>query len=239
MEIQPGEDTTAEVLDALLTANGLRYDNTGSLESSFYLRWILDENGSLTADFPEIILQYAEENGIEITNERRRATLGEFDYTQQSGWMYTLNNDMPNVGMSDTTPENEDVIRIRFTAVKGDLCSGNNYVEYFVPNVNGDSLTWTLAEFNSSENREELMGYENVREAYENAVAAISNIANTQETVDAAEAAFKEAVANPGNPEEPEVPVEAQAVMDLISQIGEVTLDSEEAIREPVTPTMP
>ena len=231
VEIQPGEDTTAEVLDALLTANGLRYDNTGSLESSFYLSWILDENGSLTADFPEIILQYAEENGIEITNERRRATLGEFDYTRQSGWMYTLNNDMPNVGMSDTTPENEDVIRIRFTAVKGDLCSGNNYVEYFVPNVDGDSLTWTLAEFNSSENREELMGYENVKEAYENAVAAISNIANTQETVDAAEAAFKEAVANPGNPEEPEVPVEAQAVMDLISQIGEVTLDSEEAIR--------
>ena len=231
VEITEGE-STAQILDRVLGKNGLRYDNTGSVDSSFYLSWILDEKGSLTAEFPEVSLQHAEEQGITITNPRRRATLGEFDYTNQSGWMYTLNNDMPNVGMSDTEPKDGDVIRIRFTAMKGDLCSGNGYVDDpFVPDVNGDSITKLLAEFNSSENRKELMGYENVREAYENAVAAISNIANTQETVDAAEAAFKEAVANPGNPEEPEVPVEAQAVMDLISQIGEVTLDSEEAIR--------
>ncbi len=232
VEIQPGKDTTAEVIDALSKANGLRYDNTGSLESSFYLKWILDEKGSLTANFPEIIRKYAEEQGIEITNERKRATLGEFDYSQQSGWMYTLNNDMPNVGMSDTKPENGDVVRIRFTTVMGDLCSGNNYVDYFVPNVNGDSLTWTLAEFNSSKNREELMGYENVREAYENAVAAISNIANTQATIDAAESVFKEAVANPGNSNDHEAKKEAEAVMNLIGQIGEVTLDSEKAIQE-------
>ena len=96
----------------------------------------------------EISLKHAEEQGIKITNPRRRATLGEFDYTNhQSGWMYTLNNDMPNVGMSDTEPKDGDVIRIRFTAMKGDLCSGNGYVDDpFVPNVNGDSITKLLAE---------------------------------------------------------------------------------------------
>ena len=82
--------------------------------------------------------------------------------------MYTLNNDMPNVGMSDTEPKDGDVIRIRFTAMKGDLCSGNGYVDDpFVPNVNGDSITKLLAEFNGREDKEELLEYANVQKAYE------------------------------------------------------------------------
>ena len=129
VEITEGE-STAQILDRVLGENGLRYDNTGSVDSSFYLSWILDEAGSLTAEFPEISLKHAEEQGIKITNPRRRATLGEFDYTNQSGWMYTLNNDMPNVGMSDTEPKDGDVIRIRFTAMKG----------ISVP----ETVTWTI-----------------------------------------------------------------------------------------------
>ena len=230
VEITEGE-STAQILDRVLGENGLRYDNTGSVDSSFYLSWILDEAGSLTAEFPEISLKHAEEQGIKITNPRRRATLGEFDYTNQSGWMYTLNNDMPNVGMSDTEPKDGDVIRIRFTAMKGDLCSGNGYVDDpFVPNVNGDSITKLLAEFNGREDKEELLEYANVQKAYEGAVAAISDITCEQTAVDAAEQALRDAIANPSNPEEPQIPEEAQAVIDLIDQIGTVTLDSREAI---------
>ena len=230
VEITEGE-STAQILDRVLGENGLRYDNTGSVDSSFYLSWILDEAGSLTAEFPEVSLQHAEEQGITITNPRRRATLGEFDYTNQSGWMYTLNNDMPNVGMSDTEPKDGDVIRIRFTAMKGDLCSGNGYVDDpFVPNVNGDSITKLLAEFNGREDKEELLEYANVQKAYEGAVAAISDITCEQTAVDAAEQALRDAIANPSNPEEPQIPEEAQAVIDLIEEIGTVTLDSREAI---------
>ena len=69
------------------------------------------------------------------------------------------------------------MIRIRFTAMKGDLCSGNGYVDDpFVPNVNGDSITKLLAEFNGREDKEELLEYANVQKAYEGAVAAISDI---------------------------------------------------------------
>ena len=230
VEITEGE-STAQILDRVLGEKGLRYDNTGSVDSSFYLSWILDEAGSLTAEFPEISLKHAEEQGIKITNPRRRATLGEFDYTNQSGWMYTLNNDMPNVGMSDTEPKDGDVIRIRFTAMKGDLCSGNGYVDDpFVPNVNGDSITKLLAEFNGREDKEELLEYANVQKAYEGAVAAISDITCEQTAVDAAEQALRDAIANPSNPEEPQIPEEAQAVIDLIEEIGTVTLDSREAI---------
>ena len=230
VEITEGE-STAQILDRVLGENGLRYDNTGSVDSSFYLSWILDEAGSLTAEFPEISLKHAEEQGIKITNPRRRATLGEFDYTNQSGWMYTLNNDMPNVGMSDTEPKDGDVIRIRFTAMKGDLCSGNGYVDDpFVPDVNGDSITKLLAEFNGREDKEELLEYANVQKAYEGAVAAISDITCEQTAVDAAEQALRDAIANPSNPEEPQIPEEAQAVIDLIEEIGTVTLDSREAI---------
>ena len=230
VEITEGE-STAQILDRVLGENGLRYDNTGSVDSSFYLSWILDEAGSLTAEFSEVSLQHAEEQGITITNPRRRATLGEFDYTNQSGWMYTLNNDMPNVGMSDTEPKDGDVIRIRFTAMKGDLCSGNGYVDDpFVPDVNGDSITKLLAEFNGREDKEELLEYANVQKAYEGAVAAISDITCEQTAVDAAEQALRDAIANPSNPEEPQIPEEAQAVIDLIEEIGTVTLDSREAI---------
>ena len=206
VEITEGE-STAQILDRVLGENGLRYDNTGSVDSSFYLSWILDEAGSLTAEFPEISLKHAEEQGIKITNPRRRATLGEFDYTNhQSGWMYTLNNDMPNVGMSDTEPKDGDVIRIRFTAMKGDLCSGNGYVDDpFVPNVNGDSITKLLAEFNGREDKEELLEYANVQKAYEGAVAAISDITCEQTAVDAAEQALRDAIANPSNPDGPDV----------------------------------
>lgn len=225
VEITEGE-STAQILDRVLNENGLRYDNTGSVDSSFYLSWILDEAGSLTAKFPEVSLQHAEEQGINITNPRRRATLGEFDYTQQSGWMYTLNNDMPDVGMSDTEPKDGDVIRIRFTAMMGDLCSGNGYVENsFVPDVNGDSITRLLAQFNSMENRDELLQNRNVQTAYDNAIAAISNIANDQAAVDAAETALQEALNNPGA-----IPIASQEVINMISAIGQVTLEDQEAI---------
>ena len=225
VEITEGE-STAQILDRVLNENGLRYDNTGSVDSSFYLSWILDEAGSLTAEFPEVSLQHAEEQGITITNPRRRATLGEFDYTQQSGWMYTLNNDMPDVGMSDTEPKDGDVIRIRFTAMMGDLCSGNGYVENsFVPDVNGDSITRLLAQFNSMENRDELLQNRNVQTAYDNAIAAISNIANDQAAVDAAETALQEALNNPGA-----IPIASQEVINMISAIGQVTLEDQEAI---------
>lgn len=224
-EITEGE-STAQILDRVLNENGLRYDNTGSVDSSFYLSWILDEAGSLTAEFPEVSLQHAEEQGITITNPRRRATLGEFDYTQQSGWMYTLNNDMPDVGMSDTEPKDGDVIRIRFTAMMGDLCSGNGYVENsFVPDVNGDGITRLLAQFNSMENRDELLQNRNVQTAYDNAIAAISNIANDQAAVDAAETALQEALNNPGA-----IPIASQEVINMISAIGQVTLEDQEAI---------
>lgn len=225
VEITEGE-STAQILDRVLNENDLRYDNTGSVDSSFYLSWILDEAGSLTAEFPEVSLQHAEEQGINITNPRRRATLGEFDYTQQSGWMYTLNNDMPDVGMSDTEPKDGDVIRIRFTAMMGDLCSGNGYVENsFVPDVNGDSITRLLAQFNSMENRDELLQNRNVQTAYDNAIAAISNIANDQAAVDAAETALQEALNNPGA-----IPIASQEVINMISAIGQVTLEDQEAI---------
>ena len=48
--------------------------------------------------------------------------------------------------------------------------------------------------------------------------------------MDAAEQALRDAIANPSNPEEPQIPEEAQAVIDLIEEIGTVTLDSREAI---------
>ena len=46
-------------------------------------------------------------------------SLGEHDYTQGSGWMYSVNGKYCNYSMSDYHPQNGDVVRIRYTLANG------------------------------------------------------------------------------------------------------------------------
>ena len=53
------------------------------------------------------------------TNSYYENSLGEFDFTAESGWMYSVNGQYPNYGMSECFPKDGDVIRIRFTLALG------------------------------------------------------------------------------------------------------------------------
>lgn len=222
---------TSEILTQVLETAGLGFRNDGQIGSdTYYLSMIIDREGDKTAAFPQIITRYASDNNVRVTNPRRSPALGEFDYTTESGWKYTVNNYMPPVGLGAWVPEDGDVIRVHFTAIAygGDIGVEEVNHPVFVPVVNADAMTKLLAQVNSAKNKDELLGYENVKAAYDAAVEAVSNIENTQETVDAAAASLEYALAHPGSIGD--IPEAAKKVVDQINEIGDVTLENEEDV---------
>ena len=110
MDLYEG-DTCATILVRAFEEAGLEL-KYGSI-NSFYLSKIKGVDKGWTC-LPGYMKEYLEENGVEL-EENDDEWLGEFDYTGMSGWMYTVNGVMANVGMGQYTPESGDVIRLQFT----------------------------------------------------------------------------------------------------------------------------
>lgn len=66
------------------------------------------------ACLPKYLETYLEANGVTL-EENDDEWLGEFDYTSMSGWMYTVNGQMANVGMGSYPVSQGDVIRLQFS----------------------------------------------------------------------------------------------------------------------------
>lgn len=105
-------DTCATVLVRAFEEAGLEIKYTGNM-SSFYLSQIKGADKGWTC-LPGYMKEYLDSNKVTL-KENKDEWLGEFDYTQMSGWMYTVNGVMANVGMGQYTPESGDVIRLQFT----------------------------------------------------------------------------------------------------------------------------
>ena len=102
-----------------LQDNGYEFSNAGTLWDGFYLQYIIRSgitNGWL---IPSDLEDAINEDGVMWTNEVSANSLGEFDFTAQSGWMYSVNGQYPNFGMSECYPKDGDVVRIRFTLATG------------------------------------------------------------------------------------------------------------------------
>ena len=113
--------TAAYVLDYVLTENGLEMTHQGGLSSgsSFYMQYISGIDTSAIA-VPENLQAKLEENGFTVDPEPgEEGTLGEFDITYGSGWMYSVNGVFPNVGFCDYVPQDGDVMRVQFTVAYG------------------------------------------------------------------------------------------------------------------------
>ena|GEM_PF-6427065 len=143
---------TAQVVTDQLTANNYGYGSTGGVNGGFYLSNIqnvfdLPENFNAIAlpsclqDHPtlEIIPK-----DIPDTKDRFSDSLGEFDYTFMSGWMYSVNNVFPSVGMSEYTLSDGDVIRLQLTLwgygadIGGGYAAGGFSNYYLVPDLTAD-----------------------------------------------------------------------------------------------------
>ncbi len=120
----------AHVLDRLLKEQGWTYTYTGTLDAGFYLATVTGVSLENNVIAPTLLTQL-ESKGAQIftttlePKDSGKYTLGEFDFTSGSGWMYSVNNSFPNYGFADYYPQDGDVVRVQFTlAIGSDLGGG-------------------------------------------------------------------------------------------------------------------
>lgn len=119
VEIYQGE-RASHVLDRLFKEYGIEYTHTGKHENSFYLSAIykpgIVTNPIIPADLAELLQRDMDRFEPE---DYLTDSLGEFDFSNGSGWMYSVNGNYPNVGFADYYFKDGDVVRIRFTLAYG------------------------------------------------------------------------------------------------------------------------
>lgn len=174
----------AYLLAYIIKQNGYELEYTGRFNSSFYLEQIVGFEHHFYA--PDNLIQKLEENNFEIyydDDEYLGDVLGEFAYTQGSGWMYSVNGVFPNVGFADYYPQDGDVIRVQFTLVYGvDINGGSSmgwdYAEDYFELVDRDLLTKLLGYINKNN-----LLVDN-RDLYNEAVEVISTIGVQKTAID-------------------------------------------------------
>lgn len=199
----------AELIMQVLEANGLEAGYTGKVEGGFYLSSIKDTNGDRTAIFNNTIQKVMEDDGVTPQNPREADTLGEFDYTFASGWLYTIDNVRAGYGLSDLTPQNGlkdgSVLRMQFSAYGfgADLGIDNGGYGEYLPVVDRDELTSLIAQ--TKDNWEVLSENQQVMAAYENAMEVISNTENDTNVTWAAAETLKKALEDAAKPDTEEL----------------------------------
>ncbi|MBD3107400.1 DUF4430 domain-containing protein [Bacillus sp. AGMB 02131] len=115
VDIHQGKPTSY-ILDELLSDYGFGYEFTGAHENNFYLSVITKENLVTNPSIPEDLAQLVEEASDFYDPESYHVnSLGEFDFANGSGWMYSVNGSYPNFGFADSYLNDGDVVRVRFT----------------------------------------------------------------------------------------------------------------------------
>lgn len=168
--------TAAYVLDYVLQINDLEMDYQGSLSSGggFYMSAISGLDTSNIA-IPENLLAKLEEYGYYPDESvYEDGTLGEFDITYGSGWMYAINGVFPNVGFCDYIPQNGDVMRIQFTLAYGADLGSTMVGDLWFETVNKENLTALIAQALE-------VGVDT-----EDAITVVSTFGITQDELDAA-----------------------------------------------------
>lgn len=120
MEVEDGMPLS-EVIDEFLTANGCAYDFTGTLSDGFYLAKVRKSGLIDGFKIPQSLLRKLEEDGVSynVKNYESLDALGEKDFAERSGWMYSINGVYASYGLDKAYVENGDVVRIRFTLAGG------------------------------------------------------------------------------------------------------------------------
>lgn len=192
LPIYEGENA-AQVLDRFLTDYGYTYDNTGSLDYSFYLSRIKGMKSvdlSLAELEKTVATKVNEEDYGWNKEDYTDGSLGEFDFTGYSGWMYSVNNIFPNVGFSDFYLDDGDVMRIQFTVALGREIGASGSTGGFNPDfyavADKDDLTSLLADINTAVNSQAIKDDNKASKLITNAVNVNASIGASQDQVDEA-----------------------------------------------------
>lgn len=223
--IREGENAARELLD-LLRKNGLICYYGGAVDGDFYLAYIADGDASpakyngytkseatqkpaklgITPSIPDAIIPRlkSESTYFDADDYAKNSAgfLGEFVFTNGSGWMHSVNGAFPNTALSDLYLSDGDVVRIQYTLAYGaditgdtarDIPSGSSRPVGFFDTANKDALTRVIAISRTSEAKRA----DNVKTARREAMDAAAKLDATQEEVDRAEAALAAALADP------------------------------------------
>lgn len=124
-EVELRQDVPASqlLLDFLEGEEGFGYEASyaGSPQIGFYLRRISRGDMARTASVPGELWALILRDGIQTNaGQHDRDSLGEYDYTMGSGWMYSINGrGYASRGMSSYFPSDGDTLYLRFTLSYG------------------------------------------------------------------------------------------------------------------------
>lgn len=226
VEFVEGE-SVAEVLVRTLGEENVHF--SGSVDSGFYLRSVLlkaDEAVSV----PQYVLDYASltANDIAPNNDK---WLGEFDHHGMSGWMYFVNHEMPNFGMSDYNLADGDVVRLQFTLYGYGADLGFGWGDSICMPANKDELIKSLAWVN--ENSDVLQNNLYLKREYDTAVEVVSNIIVEQKVVEDTLVRLQKAMAYvPPNTSELEVVIKKAQKIDQTLYTENSVKDLQQALEK-------
>ena len=118
-------DTAAGVVIKFLEDHGYDAVYNGSSTVGFYLRSISRGDLCYGAKVPDRLWELILRDGIALSNPAGRDSLGEYDYTIGSGWMYSINGTYPSRSLSDYPLSKNTTIYLRFTLSYGKDVGGS------------------------------------------------------------------------------------------------------------------
>jgi len=186
VEMEEG-DTVADVLDTVFSDQSIEYTFSDT-DKGFYMSSIRDNDRS-EAHIPQYIFDAAQAEEKTVTDSRKKTNwLGEFDYSDQSGWIYWVNNEQPNYSAGYYELEYGDVIRWQFTVcgLGRDLGTTVGGAAPYINAANKDALTTAVATINTNKDTAKKGS-----EAYANAITVLQSMESSQTEVDDALAALK------------------------------------------------
>lgn len=188
IEVKEGDNLAAITANLLGKGN---YKNTGSVDNQFYLQSIKDDDTS-EANIPDYIKEAVEKGLSEIRGRATANWLGEFDYTEKAGWMYSVNNEIPQVFCGDFTYDklnDGDVVRWQFSVfgLGADLGYPSSEAPTgYIQVANKDQLSKKLAEVDASTEKLVWMTDADYKAVYDNAYLLMQNMESSQTDVNAA-----------------------------------------------------
>lgn len=165
--------TVADVLQMVLDENGIDY--TAQTENGFYMSGIADSGED--TEIPEYIMEYLGS----VKGRADSEMLSEFDYSDTSGWLYTVNNKKPNKGADSYKLKDGDAIRWQFSlcGMGADIVGGNGLLKP----ADKDNLLCEIAELNQMRNLSDLLKIGENQQKYDNALYVLTKMDSTQKDV--------------------------------------------------------
>ena len=194
-------ETVAQVLQDYLPAKGYPLEIKETASYGAYLSGIQNADPDGTLVLPESTRKMAAKAGITIPSDlanKDAPHLREFSYgndaavTNTSGWIYSVNNTIPGVGIGYYKVSSGDVVRLQFTLygtgedISGEVYGGTpDYVR-----ADKSALLTRLAYIN--QNPSQWLDTEAKQSAYQAACTVVQQLDATQSQVDAALKALPE-----------------------------------------------